>query len=206
MWMRYSISIALIGVVVGAMLFACAPIQTPTATPIPQGVISSIDAYLDDLAKEGAFSGSVLIAQGDNVLLGAGYGMADIENNVPNTLQTRFHIGSVTKQFTAMAVLILKNQGKIVLEEQVCGYIPDCPDGWKEIIIHQLLTHSSGLPDSWRFYADKNKSDVSYDSEEIIGWFMGSILLHRRAHSPRIARHDLYTFPINPGSTIYSSL
>jgi CubicO group peptidase (beta-lactamase class C family) len=169
--MRYLIRIALIEIVVGAILFACAPIQTPTATPIPQDVISSIDAYLDNLAKEGAFSGSVLIAQGDNILLSAGYGMADIENNVPNTPQTRFHIGSVTKQFTAMAVLILQAQGKIDLEEQVCSHIPDCPDDWKEITIHQLLTHSSGLPDSWQFYADKNKPDVSYDPEEIIGWF-----------------------------------
>jgi CubicO group peptidase (beta-lactamase class C family) len=169
--MRYLIRIASIEIVVGAILLACAPIQTPTATPIPQDVISSIDADLDNLVQEGAFSGSVLIAQGDNVLLSAGYGMADVENNVPNTPQTRFHIGSVTKQFTAMAVLILRAQGRIDLEDRVCSHIPDCPDHWKEITIHPLLTHSSGLPDSWSFYADKNKPGVSYNPEEIIDWF-----------------------------------
>ncbi len=169
--MRYLIRLAFIEIVVGAMLFGCAPIQTSTSTPIPRDVISSIDAYMDNLAKEGVFSGSVLIAQGDNVLLRAGYGMADIENKVPNTPQTGFHIGSVTKQFTAMAVLILQAQGKLDVEEQVCIHLPSCPGDWKEITIHQLLTHTSGLPDSWQFYADKNKQDARYDPEEILGWF-----------------------------------
>jgi CubicO group peptidase (beta-lactamase class C family) len=169
--MRYLIRITLIEIVISAILFACAPIRTPTATPIPTDVISSIDAHLDNLAKEGSFSGSVLIAQGDNVLLSAGYGMADRENHVPNTPQTGFHVGSVTKQFTAMAVLILRGQGRIELEERVCSYIPDCPDDWTETTIHQLLTHSSGLPDSWHFYAGRNKPDVAYEPEEIIGWF-----------------------------------
>jgi CubicO group peptidase (beta-lactamase class C family) len=169
--MRYLIRIILIEIVVSAILFACVPVQTPTATPISQDVISSIDAYLSNLAEEGSFSGAVLIAQGDNVLLSAGYGMADIENDVPNTPKTRFRLGSVTKQFTAMAVLTLRAQGKIDLEEHVCSHIPDCPDDWKTITIHQLLTHSSGLPDSWQFYADRNKPDVSCDPEEIIGWF-----------------------------------
>lgn len=169
--MRYLIRIVWIEILVGAALLACAPVETPTATPIPQDVIASIDAYLQDLAQEGAFSGSVLIAQGDNVLLKAGYGMADIEKQVPNTPVTRFHLGSVTKQFTAMAVLILHAQGEIDLGEQVCDHVPACPSDWRKITIHQLLTHTSGLPDSWKFYADKNKPDVSYGPEEIIGWF-----------------------------------
>jgi CubicO group peptidase (beta-lactamase class C family) len=165
------IRIAWLGIAVGAVLLACAPLQAPTATPIPPDVISSIDTYLYNLAQEGAFRGSVLVAQGDEVLLAAGYGLADIENNVPNTPQTRFRLGSVTKQFTAMAVLILQAQGQIDLQDPVCNYIPDCPVHWSEITIHQLLTHQSGLPDSWEFYADKNKPGVSYDPEEIIGWF-----------------------------------
>jgi CubicO group peptidase (beta-lactamase class C family) len=168
--MRHLIRILSLEVLVCAALFSCAPLETPTATPIPQDVITAIDAYLENLAEEGSFSGSVLIAQGHSVLLNTGYGMADIGNRVPNTPHTRFHIGSVTKQFTAMAVLILRAQGRVDLEEQVCTYVPDCPDNWKEITVHQLLTHSSGLADSWEFYADKNKPGVHYDPEEIIGW------------------------------------
>jgi CubicO group peptidase (beta-lactamase class C family) len=172
--MRSVSRIALMAIVVCAMLCACTPIQTPTATRIPQDAISTIDAFLDGLANEGAFGGSILIAQGQNVLLSAGYGMADIKNKVPNTPQTRFHIGSVTKQFTAMAVLILQAQGKIDLEEQVCSYIPDCTDEWKKITIHQLLTHTSGLPDSWQFFQDRNRPDIAFEPKEIIGWFKGA--------------------------------
>lgn len=131
----------------------------------------NIDEYLNNLAEKQAFSGSVLIAQEDSILLKAGYGMADIENNVPNSPQTRFRIGSVTKQFTAAAILLLQAQGKIDVEERVCSYIPDCPNEWKEITIHQLLTHTSGLPDSWQFYQDKNQPDIVYEPDEIIGWF-----------------------------------
>jgi CubicO group peptidase (beta-lactamase class C family) len=123
------------------------------------------------LAKEGAFSGSALIAQGGNVLLSAGYGMADVENSVPNTPQTRFRIGSITKQFTAMAVLILQAQGEVHPEDHVCIHLDSCPPDWEEITIHQLLTHTSGLPDSWEFYGEKNRPGVHYDPEEIIGWF-----------------------------------
>lgn len=148
---------------------SCAPIQV--STPIPPARINHIDQYFGDLASEQGFSGSVLIAQGDEVLLKAGYGMADIENDMPNTPQTIFHLGSVTKQFTAMAVLMLQAQGEIDVEDQACSHIPDCPDQWKEITIHQLLTHTSGLSDAWDFYADKNTRGVSYDLQEMIAWF-----------------------------------
>jgi CubicO group peptidase (beta-lactamase class C family) len=169
--MRHLTRTFLTKIIIAATVLACAPIQTPSPTPIPRDVISNIDAFLENLAQEGAFSGSVLIAQGEDILLNAGYGMADIENNVPNTPLTKFHIGSVTKQFTAMAILILHAQGKIDLGDRACIHLTDCPSAWKEISIHQLLTHSSGLPDAWQFYAAKNKPDVSYDLEEIIGWF-----------------------------------
>jgi CubicO group peptidase (beta-lactamase class C family) len=169
--MRYLTRITFVQVVIGEILLGCLPIQTPTTAPISQDAISRIDSYVEDLVRDGAFSGSVLVAQGDRVLLSAGYGMADLENNVPNTPHTRFRIGSVTKQFTAMAILILHSQGQIDIEEQVCNCIPDCPDHWKQITIHQLLTHSSGLPDSRELYADNSNSGIAYDAEEIIGWF-----------------------------------
>jgi CubicO group peptidase (beta-lactamase class C family) len=168
---RNLIELALVGLIAVGIASACRPIQTPTSPPIPQDVISSIDGYLGNLTKQGAFSGSVLIGQGGRVLLSTGYGMADVENGVPNTPQTRFHIGSVTKQFTAMAVLILQAQGRLDPEEQVCIHLPSCPLHWREITIHQLLTHTSALPDSWEFYAEKNVPDVLHEPAEIISWF-----------------------------------
>lgn len=109
--------------------------------------IADIDSYLSHLAATGAFSGSVLLARGDTVLLSKGYGQADEENNIPNTSQTRFRIGSNTKQFTAMAILLLQERGKLHIQDSVCRYVPDCPPDWHPITIHNLLTHTSGIPD-----------------------------------------------------------
>jgi CubicO group peptidase (beta-lactamase class C family) len=135
-----------------------------------------MDDYFSEMAAGQAFSGSVLIARGDDILLSAGYGMADVENEVPNTARTKFHLGSVTKPFTAMAILILHARGEIDLDEQACNYMPDCPAGWEKITVHQLLTHTSGLPDSWQYYADKIDSDIAYQPGEILEWFVESPL------------------------------
>ncbi|MGD2158040.1 MAG: serine hydrolase domain-containing protein, partial [Anaerolineales bacterium] len=169
--MFHKSKLVLILIIIGMLLSACGLLQAPTATPIPEEVVEDIDVYMADLADQEKFSGAVLIAQGDDVLLSAGYGMADVENDIPNSPQTRYHIGSVTKQFTAVAVLIMHAQGKYELDDPVCEYVPGCPDHWKAITIHQLLTHTSGLPDSGEFYEGKNEPGVSYKPDEIIGWF-----------------------------------
>jgi CubicO group peptidase (beta-lactamase class C family) len=79
--------------------------------------------------------------------LSRGYGLADREKKTPNTTQTRYRIYSITKQFTAMAILMLQERGKLNVQDPICKYIPDCPAAWKEITIHHLLTHTSGIPD-----------------------------------------------------------
>jgi CubicO group peptidase (beta-lactamase class C family) len=91
------------------------------------------------------FSGSILIAQDGEVLLSRGYGSADRELGISNTPQTRFFVGSVTKQFTAMAILILQSQGRLNVQDPICRYIKDCPADWEDITIHHLLTHTSGI-------------------------------------------------------------
>lgn len=127
------------------------PSPSPTAQPteIPQdpGVAEIIDAYLAELEDDNAFTGSVLVAYDGEVLLAEGYGQADRKTGEPNTPQTRFRICSVTKQFTAMAILMLQNQGKLDVQDSICDHITFCPADWKKITIHQLLTHTSGIPD-----------------------------------------------------------
>jgi len=118
----------------------------PVATPHPSEVVSKTDAFLNQMLKAGLFSGSVLIAHNGEILVGKGYGMADREQQIPNTPQTKFRIGSVTKQFTAMAILILQAQGKLNVQDRICVYFTDCPPDWQPITIHQLLTHTSGIP------------------------------------------------------------
>ena len=71
--------------------------------------------------------------------------MADDANGIPNTPETRFRLGSVTKQFTAMAILMLASQGLLKTTDPVCDYVDTCPEGWDVVTIEHLLSHSSGI-------------------------------------------------------------
>jgi CubicO group peptidase (beta-lactamase class C family) len=101
--------------------------------------------YLGGLASSGRFSGTVLIAQDGRVLLDAGYGLADRAARVRNGPGTIFQVGSVTKQFTAMAIAILAARGRLRLAGQACAYLPRCPPAWGPITIAELLDHTSGI-------------------------------------------------------------
>jgi CubicO group peptidase (beta-lactamase class C family) len=107
---------------------------------------SKIDGYMNGQIKSNRFSGSVLIAQNGKVLITKGYGMADVELNVLNTPETKFRLGSITQQFTAMAILELEEDGRLSTQDSVCKYILGCPNAWQEIKIVNLLTHTSGIP------------------------------------------------------------
>lgn len=93
------------------------------------------------------FMGSVLVARGSEVLFAKGYGMANLEWNIANTPSTKFRLASVSKQFTAAAILLLEERGKLKVEDPIKRYIPDAPATWDGITIHHLLSHTSGLPD-----------------------------------------------------------
>jgi CubicO group peptidase (beta-lactamase class C family) len=107
---------------------------------------SSIESYLSGLSGQGALTGAVLVARGGTVLVSKGYGLADEESHSPNTPQTRFRIGSNTKQFTAMAILILQDRGRLNVHDLLCNYVPDCSPAWQPITLFHLLTHTSGIP------------------------------------------------------------
>ena len=89
-------------------------------------------------------AGAVLVAKGGKTLFARGYGFANIEHQVPNTTRTKFRLGSITKQFTAMAILILQERGKLKVEDPVGKYIDDAPRAWDGVTIHHLLTHTGG--------------------------------------------------------------
>ena len=114
---------------------------------LAQDITAKADTYLSKLNKARLFSGSVLIARNGEVLVKTGYGEADREKHEANAPQTKFRIGSLTKQFTAMAILILQAQGKLNVRDRICTYLSNCPIAWQAITIHQLLTHTSGIPD-----------------------------------------------------------
>jgi CubicO group peptidase (beta-lactamase class C family) len=115
-----------------------------------QETVSKFDEYLSAAAKQG-FTGSALVAKDGKVIFSKGYGMANDEWDIPNTPQTKFRLGSITKQFTAASILLLQERGKLSVQDPVCKFFDNCPDAWKEITIHHLLTHTSGVPNFTSF-------------------------------------------------------
>ena len=111
-----------------------------------QDIAAQADVHLAKLLAENKFSGSVLIARGGKVLLSKGYGLANRELNVPNTTRTKFRLGSITKQFTATAIVQLAQQGKLSLDDPASKYVPESHEGWKKVTIRHLLRHTSGIP------------------------------------------------------------
>jgi CubicO group peptidase (beta-lactamase class C family) len=96
--------------------------QTPanqTAVVGSQDLAPKIDEYMNALVKAGWFNGSILIAREGKVFVNKGYGMANFELEVPNTPQTKFRVGSITKPFTAMAIMLLQERGKLSLQDFV---------------------------------------------------------------------------------------
>jgi CubicO group peptidase (beta-lactamase class C family) len=106
-----------------------------------------VQSYVD--AKQ--FMGSVLVAENGNILLNKGYGSANLEWNIPNAPSTRFRIASLTKQFTAAAILLLEERGKLKTDDPVKEYVPGAPAAWDKITIFHLLTNTSGIPDFTSF-------------------------------------------------------
>ncbi len=125
---------------------ACSAATTITPASQSQTIVSQVDNFLTTEVQDKGFTGSVLIARGGKVLFSRGYSMADWDQHLPNTPHTKFYIGSLTKQFTAMAILILQEQGKLHVQDHLCSYLSDCPKAWQPITIHHLLTHTSGIP------------------------------------------------------------
>jgi CubicO group peptidase (beta-lactamase class C family) len=91
------------------------------------------------------FMGSVLVAKNGKIIFSKGYGMADLEWNVPNSSATRFNIASMTKQFTAASILLLEEREKLRTDDPVKKYFSEAPAAWDKITIYHLLTHTSGI-------------------------------------------------------------
>ena len=92
------------------------------------------------------FMGSVLVAKDDVVLFRESSGWANVEWRIPHTAATKFRLGSVTKQFTAAAILRLAEQGKLALDDPLSKFIPAAPETWRPVTLRQLLAHTGGVP------------------------------------------------------------
>ncbi|HEX3556142.1 MAG TPA: serine hydrolase domain-containing protein [Thermoanaerobaculia bacterium] len=121
-------------------------VALPTAGQA-KDIAQTVDEYLTARTDLGRFSGAVLIGKDGKVLLRKGYGFADVEKRLPYTPETQQDVASISKMFTAMAALKLREQGKLRLDDPVCKYLEDCPETWKPITLQQLMRHTSGIPD-----------------------------------------------------------
>lgn len=125
-----------------------------------KNIASNLANYMQAQVEVNNFSGTVLVSKNGSVLLKKAYGLADYEWNIKNTPDTKFQLASVTKQFTAAAVLQLVEKGKLSLDDKLSKFLPDYPKA-DSVTIHMLLSHSSGLAMGFKELAT---STMSVDS------------------------------------------
>lgn len=133
-------------VILPALLLTIHPEMTGQAQPVvDEKGVSRMKAVTNSFEHDGLFTGTVLVARNGTPVLNQSFGYADAEWQVPITSDTRFRIGSITKQFTAAAIVMLQERGKLSLQDSILKYLPALPISWSHITIQHLLTHTSGL-------------------------------------------------------------
>ena len=107
--------------------------------------VKRMDELVAVHASSGRFMGSVLVAKGGDVVFEKSYGSANLEWDIPNSPTTKFRLGSVTKQFTAAAILLLEERGRLGVDDLLSKHLPGTPAAWEKITLFHLLTHTAGL-------------------------------------------------------------
>lgn len=125
------------------LFLSVGPVQAQDPARMDQIVRTSTEAN--------EFSGSVLVARDGQVLLDRGYGFANREWLIPNDGDTKFRLGSITKQFTAVAIMILNERGLVDLDAPVKTWLPDAPAAWDKVTVRRLLAHTAGVPNFTSF-------------------------------------------------------
>ena len=103
-----------------------------------------LDEYMKKVTDAG-FSGTVLVGREGVINYAKGFGLANRELDVRNRVETKFRLGSITKQFTAASIMLLQERGKLSTSDKICKYFETCPPAWSEITLHHLLSHTSGI-------------------------------------------------------------
>jgi D-alanyl-D-alanine carboxypeptidase len=129
------------------LLLSLLIVTSITATAQKPSPAKQVDAYIAQQMREKKITGlSLAVVKDGKVVKTAGYGMANIENKVPATVQTVYKIGSVSKQFLAAGILLLQQDGKLHITDPLSRHIPNVPAEWSAITLQRLLNHSAGLP------------------------------------------------------------
>jgi CubicO group peptidase (beta-lactamase class C family) len=134
------------------------------ASPEP-GVSARIDAFVvAEMRRQKVPGVAIAVIRGGKVILAKGYGEANVEHHVPVSRETVFQSGSIGKQFTAVAVMLEVEDGKLALDDPITKYFPDAPAGWHRITIRNLLTHTSGIPG----YSSNVNLRSDYSEDELL--------------------------------------
>ncbi len=141
--------------------------MAPDAELAP-AVRAAVSKILEARRTPGA---SVAIARGDEIVFAEGFGLADVENDVKATPDSAFRIGSVTKQFTAAAIVRLAEQGKLSLDDDVTQFVPEFAAGKKKITIRNLLNHTSGIKNYTELGGMMEATAIPVETEEMMKRF-----------------------------------
>lgn len=180
-------SIKRVSAVAAVLLIACA------AAGVCDERVTLIERYLRECHETGMFNGAALVAEGDRVLLQREYGMADMENGIPITRETRFKIGSITKQFTTVMILQLIEEGLVDFDDPITAHIPNYrKDNGDRVTVDHLLRHMSGIPSytSWSFWEEHGPRRHSRD--EFVRRFLSGDLVFEPGSTYRYCNTNTY--------------
>ena len=141
-----------------------------------------LEQVASSYTKDNAFMGTVLVVNSNETLLNRGYGMADLEWEIPNVPEAKFRLGSLTKQFTATLILLLQQDGKLKISDPVSKYLPDSPKTWEKITLANLLGHTSGIPNFtslkefgvWRMSPHTTEEELAFFRDKPLEFEPGS--------------------------------
>ena len=142
----------------------------PFAVYAQQKAPQIMDSYMDAELNVKEFNGSVLVVQKGKTIYQKSFGMADREWSIPNTNQTKYRIGSVTKQFAAASIMQLYEKGKLQLDDKLSKYFPDYPKG-DSVTIHMLLNHTSGIKNYTSIPEFRTKAILPLSHDSMIAIF-----------------------------------
>jgi CubicO group peptidase (beta-lactamase class C family) len=144
-----------------AMFVISAVAQTPTTPTVSDDVGKYVRGEIQRQHIPGV---ALLVSRGGKIVQAEGFGLANVELQVPVKPETVFQSGSVGKQFTATAVMMLVEEGKVGLDDSLTKYFPDAPAAWKEVTVRQLLSHTGGFGD----YPEKFDFRKDWTEEELL--------------------------------------
>ena len=152
-------------------LILCAVFSVPSAFGQTERtkLLEREDAYIRSEVASHFFRGAVLVGIDGRVVFEKGYGLGDEEWGASNTVHTKFRIASLTKQFTAACILLLQERGHLNVHDPISRHLSGLPTPWKAITIHQLLTHTSGIPNSTDTSKDAKVDDTELTAQQMIG-------------------------------------